>query len=118
MTPPDRGAPAAVRPRHRTTPCAPSSPSTTPSGPRPLYLGTYTSVDGGGEGIGLASYDPATGRISGAGVIGGVGDPSFLAVHPDGRTLYLATADSYDPATTAETHAGRISAVRVPVSGH
>ena len=37
---------------------------------------------------------------------------------PDGRTLYLATADSYDPATTAETHAGRISAVRVPVSGH
>ena len=37
---------------------------------------------------------------------------------PDGRTLYLATADSYDPATTARTHAGRISAVRVPVSGH
>jgi sugar lactone lactonase YvrE len=35
----------------------------------------------------------------------------------DGRTLYLATADSYDPATTAETHAGRISAVRVPVPG-
>ena len=37
---------------------------------------------------------------------------------PDGRTLYLATADSYDPATTARTRAGRISAVRVPVSGH
>ncbi|WP_367651683.1 hypothetical protein [Curtobacterium sp. MCPF17_052] len=35
----------------------------------------------------------------------------------DGRTLYLATADSYDPATTARTHAGRISAVRVPVPG-
>lgn len=36
---------------------------------------------------------------------------------PDGRTLYLATADSYDPATTARTRAGRISAVRVAVPG-
>ncbi len=36
---------------------------------------------------------------------------------PDGRTLYLATADSYDPATTARTRAGRISAVRVGVPG-
>lgn len=35
----------------------------------------------------------------------------------DGRTLYLATADSYDPASTARTHAGRISAVRVAVPG-
>lgn len=35
----------------------------------------------------------------------------------DGRTLYLATADSYDPATTARTRAGRISAVRVTVPG-
>jgi sugar lactone lactonase YvrE len=36
---------------------------------------------------------------------------------PDGRTLYLATADSYDPATTARTRDGRISAVRVDVPG-
>ncbi|MFJ3379307.1 SMP-30/gluconolactonase/LRE family protein [Curtobacterium sp. NPDC090217] len=36
---------------------------------------------------------------------------------PDGRTLYLATADSYDPATTARTRDGRISAVRVAVPG-
>ncbi len=35
----------------------------------------------------------------------------------DGRTLYLATADSYDPDTTARTRAGRISAVRVTVPG-
>lgn len=35
----------------------------------------------------------------------------------DGRTLYLATADSYDPAVTAQTRAGRISAVRVAVPG-
>jgi sugar lactone lactonase YvrE len=36
---------------------------------------------------------------------------------PDRRTLYLATADSYDPATTARTRDGRISAVRVSVPG-
>ena len=36
---------------------------------------------------------------------------------PDGRTLYLATADSYDPAITARTRDGRISAVRVAVPG-
>ena len=36
---------------------------------------------------------------------------------PDGRTLYLATADSYDPATTAQTREGRISAVRVTIPG-
>ncbi|MGN8049943.1 SMP-30/gluconolactonase/LRE family protein [Curtobacterium sp. 22159] len=35
----------------------------------------------------------------------------------DGRTLYLATADSYDPEVTASTRAGRISAVRVSVPG-
>ncbi|WP_186317585.1 SMP-30/gluconolactonase/LRE family protein [Curtobacterium sp. 9128] len=35
----------------------------------------------------------------------------------DGRTLYLATADSYDPAVTVGSRAGRISAVRVAVPG-
>ncbi|MEY9490533.1 6-phosphogluconolactonase [Streptomyces calvus] len=71
-----------------------------PAGPRPLYLGTYTSVDGGGEGIGLATYDPATGRITGTGTLTGVADPSYLAVHPDGRTLY-AVNEREDGAVTA-----------------
>ncbi|MGA5313195.1 lactonase family protein [Streptomyces pseudogriseolus] len=90
----------AATPRVPATVTGPPEPSTTPSGPRPLYLGTYTSVDGGGEGIGLATYDPVTGRITGAGVVGGVGDPSFLAVHPDGRTLY-AVNEREDGAVTA-----------------
>ncbi|MFF1401920.1 lactonase family protein [Streptomyces sp. NPDC058294] len=59
-----------------------------PSGPRPLYVGTYTSAEGGGTGIALASYDPESGRITGSGTLAGVPDPSYLAVHPDGRTLY------------------------------
>ncbi|MFB7573707.1 lactonase family protein [Streptomyces sp. NPDC093064] len=63
-------------------------PAARRSGPRPLYLGTYTSVPGGGKGIGLAVYDPVSGAVGGRGAVAGVADPSYLAVHPDGRTLY------------------------------
>jgi 6-phosphogluconolactonase (cycloisomerase 2 family) len=97
-TPADR-APA---PDERTA----APPPRKPSGPRPLYLGTYTSVDGGGTGIGLASYDPATGRITGAGTLTGVPDPSYLARHPDGRTLY-AVDERADGAVTAVRLADR-----------
>ncbi|MFE9835611.1 lactonase family protein [Streptomyces sp. NPDC005551] len=82
--PPDAAAPSAP-----SEPAPDSvSPPARPSGPRPLFLGTYTSVEGGGRGIGLATYDAATGRITAAGTITGVADPSYLAVHPDGRMLY------------------------------
>jgi 6-phosphogluconolactonase (cycloisomerase 2 family) len=81
----------------------PGKPSPEPSGPRPLVLGTYTSAEGGGTGIGLASYDPVTGRISGTGTLTGVPDPSYLAVHPDGRTLYAVS----------ERDDGAVSAVRL-----
>ncbi|MFJ8048471.1 lactonase family protein [Streptomyces luteogriseus] len=88
-----------------TTPATAPEPSTSrearrPSGPRPLYLGTYTSVEGGGKGIGLATYDTATGRITGDGTITGVGDPSYLAIHPDRGTLY-AVDERDDGAVTA-----------------
>lgn len=99
----DTAAPEATGPGTR-----PSSPteSREPSGPRPLHLGTYTSVDGGGEGIGLATYDPESGRITGTGTIGGVGDPSYLALHPNGRTLY-AVNEREDGAVTAVRLADR-----------
>ncbi|MEV6112642.1 lactonase family protein [Streptomyces sp. NPDC052109] len=76
------------------------------SGPRALYVGTYTSVDGGGTGIGVASYDPVTGRITGSGTLTGVPDPSYLAVHPDGRTLY-AVDERQDGGVTAVRLADR-----------
>ncbi|MER6527200.1 lactonase family protein [Streptomyces sp. NPDC001508] len=74
-----------------------------PSGPRPLYLGTYTSAAGSGTGIGLARYDPATGAVTRSGTLTGVADPSYLAAHPDGRTLY---------AVDERTH-GAVTAVRL-----
>ncbi|MFF1448328.1 lactonase family protein [Streptomyces sp. NPDC058274] len=105
--PPSGADPAATgsgpsTPPRRTAPAAPASP-VRPAGPRPLFLGTYTSVAGGGSGIGLATYDASTGRIQGAGAITGAGDPSYLAVHPDGRTLYAVN----------ERQDGGVTAVRV-----
>ncbi|MFI7498394.1 lactonase family protein [Streptomyces sp. NPDC049687] len=80
--------PREAAPPRQGSPSAPPSSSPSPSGPRPLYIGTYTSAEGGGKGVGVASYDPSTGRITGRGTITGVPDPSYLAVHPDGGTLY------------------------------
>jgi 6-phosphogluconolactonase len=82
----------------RTPSPAPAAPR--PAAPRPLFLGTYTSVDGGGAGIGLATYDPVSGRVTGAGTVTDVGDPSYLAAHPDGRTLY-AVNERQDGGVTA-----------------
>lgn len=64
----------------------------------PLFIGTYTSS--GGPGIGLASYDTGTGLITATGTLEGVGDPSYLAVHPDGSTLY-AVNERQDGGVTA-----------------
>ncbi|MER6566934.1 lactonase family protein [Streptomyces sp. NPDC001093] len=102
---PSPAAPPAGGPAAADDP-GPAVPARGPSGPRPLYVGTYTSVDGGGTGIGLASYDPATGRISGSGTLTGVPDPSYLAVHPDGRTLY-AVDERQDGGVTAVRLADR-----------
>ncbi|WP_307790181.1 lactonase family protein [Streptomyces actuosus] len=88
-----------------------SAPATRPAAPtagshpghRPLWLGTYTSAEGGGHGIGLAVYDPVTGRVTGTGTVKGVSDPSYLAAHPDGRTLYAVS----------EREHGAVAAVRL-----
>jgi len=105
-------APAAPR----TTPTAerpePTSPPARPSGPRPLFLGTYTSVDGGGKGIGVATYDPGTGGITGTGTLTGVGDPSYLAVHPDGRTLYAVNEREDGEVTAVRLAGGEILGTR------
>lgn len=80
-----------------------------------------STVDAEG-GIWVCSVD--TGEflrvVEGGAVTDRIDAPGLCAIDcalggEDGRTLYLATADSYDPGTTARTRAGRISAVRVSV---
>ncbi|MGW8634514.1 lactonase family protein [Streptomyces sp. NPDC055793] len=100
------GAPDPSSPASSPTPTAPGASAGASgrqgdsTGPLPLYIGTYTSAEGGGKGVGLAEYDPRTGRITGRGVLTGVGDPSYLAAHPDGRTLY-AVSEREEGAVTA-----------------
>ncbi|GGQ77704.1 hypothetical protein Saso_55020 [Streptomyces asoensis] len=111
----------------RTPPAAPSgkpSPSASTgasggsTGPRPLYLGTYTSAEGGGKGIGVASYDPASGRITGRGTITGVPDPSYLAVHPDGATLYAANERERGSVTAVRLSDGKVLGSRPTGGAH
>ncbi|MFE9593954.1 lactonase family protein [Streptomyces sp. NPDC006294] len=96
---------ATTRPRSQPAP-APAS-SAPRQRTRPLFLGTYTSAEGGGSGIGLATYDERTGRITGTGVVEGVADPSYLAAHPSGHTLYAVN----------ERENGSVTAVRIAEGG-
>ncbi|MEV7192011.1 lactonase family protein [Streptomyces sp. NPDC093510] len=84
-----------------------SSAAHRPRRERQLFLGTYTSQDGGGSGIGMATYDDVTGRITGTGTLTGVPDPSYLTLHPSGRTLYAVN----------ERAKGGVTAVALSSSG-
>jgi 6-phosphogluconolactonase len=57
------------------------------------YIGTYTRrearvLGGNSEGIYVYRFDPATGGLDYSSKIAGVDNPSFLALHPQGRYLY------------------------------
>ena len=51
------------------------------------YVGTYTTKTKS-EGIYAFRYDAASGKLTPLGVAAKTADPSFLAVHPDGKHLY------------------------------
>ncbi|WP_433547430.1 lactonase family protein [Streptomyces sp. CA-294286] len=104
MLVPGSAAEAARRPARR--PRGPGAPSD-PAASRPAYLGTYTSRPGGGAGIGLASYLPGTGEIAATGVIGGIANPSYLALSPSRRMLYAV----------GEQAEGTVTALRLRADG-
>ena len=54
-----------------------------------FYIGTYTKP-GGSRGIYRGSLDTATGALKVLGLAGEAKNPSFLAVHPNGKFLYAA----------------------------
>lgn len=61
---------------------------------RPLWIGTYPSegsAPGSGEGVWRVDVDPASGALTGERLVAEVAAPSFLALHPSGRTLYAVT---------------------------
>lgn len=55
-----------------------------------VYVGCYTTPDRNGHGEGIAAYrmDPPSGEWHPLGLKARIANPSFLAVHPNGRNLY------------------------------
>jgi 6-phosphogluconolactonase len=53
-----------------------------------IFVGTYTPKDGASRGIYAVQLDPATGALSAAEVAAATPNPTFLALHPNGRVLY------------------------------
>ena len=98
-TSPGGTAPHGTTPGPATGGAAPA-PSRGRAADRRLFLGTYTSTEGGGTGVALATYAPETGTVTGTGTITGVDNPSYLAVRPNGRTLY-AVNEQQDGGVTA-----------------
>ena len=71
-----------------------------------VYVGSYTSTESSAVGISLAEVDPS-GVLVPTGWAGQATDPSFLALAPDGATLYAVQ----------EQRHGRVTAFRVQDDG-
>lgn len=72
------------------------------------YIGTYTS--GASKGIYVARYAPETGTLTPIGLAAPSVSPSFLAVHPNGRTLYAVNESRR---YSGLTNSGSVSAFSV-----
>ncbi|AOS43374.1 6-phosphogluconolactonase [Lacunisphaera limnophila] len=53
-----------------------------------IFLGTYTPAGGESRGIYSVRLDPVSGHLSEPVLVAATPNPTFLAWHPDGRTLY------------------------------
>jgi 6-phosphogluconolactonase len=54
------------------------------------YFGTYTN-SGKSKGIYCYRFDLASGKLTEAGVTEGIKNPSFVAIHPSGKSLYAVS---------------------------
>jgi 6-phosphogluconolactonase len=60
-----------------------------------VYVGTYTTKRDS-KGIYVYRFDPATGKLAPAGLAAESADPSFVAIHPNGKYLYAVNeTDSF-----------------------
>ena len=80
-----------------------------PPGPVTVYVGTYT--DGTSRGIYRFAFDPATGAMTEPVLAAETKNPSFLALHPNGRFLYaVGEVSSFGGAETGTVSAFAIDA--------
>ena len=77
-----------------------------------IFVGTYTPKDGASRGIYAVRLDPATGALSEPVVAAETPNPTFLALHPNGRVLYtLGEGPAPDGQTTGGVAAFSYDAV-------
>jgi 6-phosphogluconolactonase len=90
-----------------STTAAHAQDKSTTSGKQRVYVGTYTKS--GSEGIYLCELDPKSGELTLVGLAGKADNPSFLALHPNGKFLYaVSEVDDY-----AATGKGAVAAFAV-----
>jgi 6-phosphogluconolactonase len=75
----------------------PGSAAAVPAGEFHVFFGTYSK--GKSKGIYRATFDAGSGKLGAVELAAEASDPSFLAVHPNGRVLY-AIDERSDPAKT------------------
>jgi 6-phosphogluconolactonase len=89
-----------------------------------LYVGTYTQGTGS-EGIYLLRLDRRTGKLRRVGSVDAGANPSFLAIHPNGRVLYAVNeVETYNgrptggvSALTIATGTGALTRINEQTSG-
>jgi 6-phosphogluconolactonase len=75
-----------------------------------VYVGTYTR--GGSKGIYAYRFDPASGKVTEAGVAAETPQPSFLTIHPNGAFLYAVNELS----SFKDQKSGSVTAFRIDKS--
>jgi 6-phosphogluconolactonase len=73
-----------------------------------IFLGTYTPAGGESHGIYTVRLDPATGILTEPMLAAETPNPTFLAWHPDGRTLYALS----ESGTVSDKPGGALTAFR------
>lgn len=89
-----------------------------------IYVGTYTEATGS-EGIYLLRLERRSGKLRRVGSVDGGANPSFLAIHPNGRVLYAVNevetsngiATGGVSAFTVATGTGALTRMNEQVSG-
>jgi 6-phosphogluconolactonase len=56
-----------------------------------VYIGTYTRGDSSSEGIYVSTLDQTSGELSAPKLAAKAFNPSFVAIHPNGKTLYAVS---------------------------
>ncbi|MEU6551593.1 lactonase family protein [Streptomyces sp. NPDC046915] len=84
---------------------------------RRAFIGSFTAA--GGPGIVMAAVHPESGALSLLGSVGGVPDPSYLALAPGGDTLYAVSETAEGAVAAYRVHGERpeLAGSPVPVGG-